>query len=126
MVKRNGGAWTEARFHSFVVSALRGALRRWPPKYKVLKNAATERLINPKSGKLAMHYRCADCGNHFPAKEVQVDHIKPVVDPKKGFINWDIFIERLYCEIKNLQVLCKPCHKTKSAKERVKRGTKKI
>lgn len=120
--KRNGGRWTEARFKSFVTSALRSAFRRWPPKSDVLKKAATEKRINPKSGKLAMHYTCAICSNDFPSKEMQIDHKKPVVDLKKGFVDWDTFIERLYCEAHNLQCVCKPCHKKKSASERKTRA----
>jgi len=117
---RNSGRWTEARYTQFVRSALRAAFRKWPPKFEQLKAAATERRINPLSGKLAMHYICASCTKEFPMKGVQVDHIKPVVP--KNFTNWDDFIERLYCEKRGLQVLCKGCHKEKSGKERIKRG----
>lgn len=118
---RNSGQWTEARFTQFVRSALRAAFRRWPPKFKVLKNAATERRINPASGKLAMHYTCAQCGKEFPLKQVQVDHKKPVVNPKQGFLGWDEYVARLYCEAKGLQVLCKPDHQVKSQRERAAR-----
>jgi hypothetical protein len=51
----------------------------------------------------------------FPAKEVEVDHM---VGMGKG-LTWDEFINRLFCEATNLQVLCKPCHKEKSAKEKI-------
>jgi 5-methylcytosine-specific restriction endonuclease McrA len=69
-----------------------------------------------------MHYRCAVCSLDFPAKDVQVDHIKPIVSVSAGFKTWDDFIDKLFCEAKNLQVLCKPCHKVKTGKERKKRG----
>lgn len=49
---------------------------------------------------------------------MQVDHIKPVVDPKKGFTTWDEFIDRLFCERKNLQAICLECHKVKTAEEK--------
>lgn len=117
---RNSGRWTEARYTQFVRSALRAAFRKWPPKFETLKAAATERRINPSSGKLAMHYTCACCTKEFPLKGVQVDHIKPVVP--RNFTNWDDFIKRLYCEKRGLQVLCKGCHKEKSSRERTKRG----
>ena len=117
MRKFNGGLWTESRYRSFITSTLRAGSRRWPPKYQCLNEAKTEKKINPKSGRLAQHYACAECGNDFPAKDVQVDHIKPVVDPKKGFISWDVFIDRLFCEQKNFQVLCKEDHKKKTKKE---------
>jgi 5-methylcytosine-specific restriction endonuclease McrA len=122
--ERNGGEWTEARFRSFVTSALRAASRRWPPKYKALKEAFVGRKVNAKTGKLAMHYKCAECKQLFVATDVQVDHIKPVVDPKKGFTTWDNFIERMFCEMKNLQVLCKPCHKIKTDQEKLERKRK--
>lgn len=122
--KRNGGEWTDARFRSFVTSALRAASRRWPPKFKALKEAFVGRKTNKKTGKLAMHYKCATCKKHFVAADVQVDHVLPVVDPKVGFIGWDSFIDRIFCEIENLQVLCKPCHKVKTEEEKAERKKK--
>jgi 5-methylcytosine-specific restriction endonuclease McrA len=118
---RNGGEWTEARFRSFITSALRAASRRWPPKYKALKEAFVGKKVNSKTGKMAMHYKCAECKKHFVAVDVQVDHIDPVVDPKKGFISWDVFIDRMFVEIEKLQVLCKPCHKIKTDEEKQQR-----
>ena len=111
---RNAGRWTEARYRSFVTSALRSAFRRWPPKFDVLKAAFVDRRINQKSGRLASHYRCAACEGDFPQSNVQVDHVKPISD----WSDWGEAIERLFCEADNLQVLCKPCHKKKSASER--------
>lgn len=122
--KRNSGEWTEARFKSFVISALRAASRRWPPKYKALKEAFAGRKVNAKTGKLAMHYTCAKCKKLFVAADVQVDHIEPVVDPKKGFVSWDSFIERMFCEMENLQVLCKADHKVKTDQEKRERKNK--
>ena len=110
---RNGGLWTEARFNSFVTSALRGAFRRWQPKYTCLKQSFAESRINKKSGRMAKHYLCTTCGNSFHQKEVQVDHIVPI---GKG-LSWNRFIEALFCEAENLQVLCKVCHKEKTKNE---------
>ena len=116
---RNGGKWTEARYRSFVTSTLRAGSRKWPPKYETLNAAKTEKKINKATGRLAQHYLCAMCEQQYTQKDVQVDHIKPVVDPKKGFVSWDTYIDRMFCEGKNLQVLCKVCHveKTKLEKE---------
>lgn len=82
----------------------------------MLKEAATERRTNPASGKLAMHYVCANCRKEFPLKQVQVDHKEPI----GTLTTWDRFIARLYCEAKKLQVLCKPCHAVKTKLEREK------
>jgi hypothetical protein len=46
------------------------------------------------------------------------------VDPKKGFVGWDVYIDRMFCEIENLQVLCKPCHKIKTDQEKLERKRK--
>lgn len=118
---RNSGRWTEARFTQFIRSAIRAAFRRWPPKFDVLRNAFTEARLNPLSGRMAKHYRCAECDKDFPMKGVQVDHKHPVVHPKRGFEGWDTYIQRMYCEAKGLQVLCKVCHALKSKRERALR-----
>ena len=111
--------WTDGRLKSFITSGLRSMFRRWPPKFDTLKEAKAGKQINTVSGRLAEHYQCSNCKEFFPAKQVQVDHIDPVVDPVKGFIDWNTFIDRLLCPKENLQVLCKPCHliKTKIEKD---------
>lgn len=115
---RNGGKWTEARFNSFVKSALRAASRRWPPKYETLNEACTGQKINRKTGRLAKHYKCNSCKEEFPAKDVQVDHINPIINPEIGFTSWDDVINSMFCEADNLQVLCTTCHKAKTALEK--------
>lgn len=112
--------WSEGRIKSFVVSVLRAGARRWPPKYETLADACIGQKINAKSGRLAKHYLCNSCKKEFPAKDVEVDHISPVVHTVDGFLDWNEFIKRLYCDKDNLQVLCKPCHKKKTKEERKK------
>ena len=125
MIKKGKAEWSSGRLKSFITTTLRGGMRRYPPKWEVLKEASVGKKINEKTGRLAEHYKCAKCKEVFPAKEVQVDHKKPAVDPKIGFVDWNTFIERLFCGKKNLQVLCLSCHKTKTGKEKlIKRKTK--
>lgn len=112
--------WTPARHKAFIISVLRSGTRRYPPKYECLNAAKTEKKKNKKTGRLAQHYLCAMCKEEFPLTQVEVDHIKPVVDPIKGFKDWNTYIKRLYCKIENFQVLCVPCHKEKSLTERTK------
>jgi hypothetical protein len=125
MVRRTSGdkkkEWTEARWHAFIVSILRGGTQRYPPKYETLSEAKTEKKINPKTGRIAQHYVCAACGADFPAKEVQVDHILPVVDPQQGFTTWDSYISRLFCGKENFQVLCRADHELKTKQEKTQR-----
>jgi 5-methylcytosine-specific restriction endonuclease McrA len=103
---------------AFVLNALRRASYRYPPRYETMKEARIER----------GWYQCAKCLKPARRKEVQIDHIKPVLDPATGFVDYNTYIERLFCEKSNLQLLCKPCHKEKSTAEnrnRRKKRTKK-
>lgn len=112
--------WTEGRKRAFITSVLRTGSRKWPPKYLTLAEAKTEKKVNKKTGRMAQHYLCNSCNEEFTQKDVEVDHISPVVDPKVGFISWDEYIKRLFCEASNLQVLCKGCHKKKTLQEKKK------
>ena len=110
----NGGTWTRGRFNSFVTSILRSGSRRWGPKYECLNAAKTEKKVNVSTGRVAQHFLCNECGHDFPQKQIEVDHKIPIGTEK----TWDEFIDRLFCERDNLQVLCRECHKQKSLKER--------
>lgn len=112
-----GGRWTEARFNSFIKSALRGASRKWAPIQDALKDARVER----------GYYKCNGCKKKVTAtvkegrkrvKNVHVDHINPIIDPNVGFTTWDDCIDRMFCEQENLQVLCRKCHDIKCAEEK--------
>ncbi len=114
---RCSGQWTEARYNSFITSLLRQGTRRWGPLQEVKKEANVTRGV----------YECAECKSHVPPtvrsgrKRVQnifVDHIVPIVDPHIGFTNWDDYINRIFCEKDNLQLLCGECHDKKSVEER--------
>ena len=119
--KYTDGEWTEARFRAFIISALRAHMKRFPPKWKALKAAMVGKRINKRTGRQAEQYLCASCGDFFVARDVQVDHIDPVVSPEEGFQDWWTYFNRLYCEADNLQVLCKQCHKDKTNAERKER-----
>lgn len=119
----NGGTWTEARKRSFIMSALRRA--QWPVKYQAIKNAYIDDGINPKTGRRCKLHECEECGDCFPAKDMQADHINSVI-PLTGFDSWDKVIERMFCEIEGYQALCKDCHKIKTKEEnKIRRENKK-
>lgn len=113
--------WSNAKFKSWIISLLRRGTMRWPPRNECLSNAKTKKKKNKKTNRLAQHYRCNSCRKDYPLSEVVVDHIDPVVDVKKGFVNFDVYIERMYCAVEGLQVLCSNCHKLKCEKERKER-----
>lgn len=56
----------------------------------------------------------------------EMDHINPVSEPKKGFVSWDEYLDRLFCAPEDLKVLCPKCHQEKTnedTKKRVKSGS---
>lgn len=119
----NNGEWTQARFNSFIKSALRKASIKWPPRFQVLKDAFVGKMLNKDSGRMAAHYKCARCNNFFPQKKVEVNHKTPVI-PLDGFDSWDQTIDRIYCEKEGLEVVCKPCHKQITSEENEQRKRK--
>lgn len=93
---------TEAAFVSFIKSALRSKSRFWLPSGEVKKEAKRGYGL----------YECAQCHQIVRAKDTVIDHIEPVVDPYQNptDFDWNLFVERLFCEKQGLQLLCKSCH----------------
>ena len=115
---RCAGQWTEARYTTFVKNLIRSGSRKWAPTQLCIKNARVSRGI----------YLCACCKEHVTAsvvcpdkgkrvKNIIVDHIAPVIDPAVGFTTWDSFISGIFCELDNLQLICRACHLVKTAEE---------
>jgi hypothetical protein len=103
MVKKKKGP----NRNTFAKGALRRASLMWGPISECRRLARRER------GK----YECAMCHELFGPKEVQVDHIDPVIDIIKGWESWDTYIARLFCDLDGLACLCKTCHESKTAAE---------
>lgn len=118
---RNTDQWTEARFRSFITSAIRNASTRWGPKYLCIKRAFVSHGKNPKTGRMCKLHKCAMCDELFPQSDMRADHINPVVDPTIGFVDWDTYIDRMFVEVEGFQALCQTCHHRKSQAERMQR-----
>ena len=123
---RNGGKWTEARFKSFIINALRGATRKWGPMYQVRKKARIEHGLYWCAGyKRKKHKVQATLpppkGKKNRINNSVIDHINPVVDPETGFIDWNTLVSRMFVEEDGLQLLCHDCHLRKTKDERKKR-----
>lgn len=109
---RAGGTWTEARFFQFIRTSLRQASIRWPAKAQA-KNKARRKYDGPNR-RQKWEYQCAQCGDWFMGKDVELDHIVPV-GTLKTFADLPGFAERLFCEEDGYQVLCKErCHARKT------------
>lgn len=114
---RNAGTMTESAFWSFIRSALRQKSRWWKPITECKMKA--RRAYKGPLKRQKFEYQCNSCKQWFPEKKINVDHIIGA-----GSLNCatDLpgFVERLFCEQDNLQVLCTECHdkKTKLEKEK--------
>lgn len=95
---------------AWIIGALRKASYRYPPRYKA-KNAS-------KIGR--NQYTCSTCHGVFGTREVQLDHLVPVVGPD-GFVDWNSYIERMFCDEEGFAVVCKPCHQIKTQAENKER-----
>ncbi len=125
--------WTQAKFFGFLRSGLREKFNRWPPKYEVIKEAAETVLAKDEHGNRVVYktgkkagdfktikmYKCAECKQLFKQKEVQVDHIMPA-GTLKSFEDLGKFAENLFVGTGQLQVMCKPCHESKTQQEKRK------
>jgi 5-methylcytosine-specific restriction endonuclease McrA len=112
---RNAGTLTESAFWSFIRSGLRQKSRFWKPITQC--KMANRRTYKGPLKRQKFEYQCKECSQWFPDKKINVDHIKPA-----GSLNCanDLpgFVERLFCEIDNLQILCEKCHNLKTQKEK--------
>lgn len=91
-------------------------------RYSTQFKQARENAVHPtiKGIRGGKRYQCAICKCANTNTEIQVDHIKPVIPigTKQKDLSLDEYANRLYCNVSNLQVVCKDCHKTKSKNER--------
>jgi hypothetical protein len=70
-------------------------------------------------------YQCQGCKAIVGASDIRIDHCSPVVDPKTGFVDWNTYLDRLFCDGSNLQCLCKDkCHREKTRLEGIERAKK--
>ena len=101
--------------------SLRKASYRWPPRNAALRAAAVtvgkNSAILKKFPRCRNFYTCAGCKEVLPRKGVSIDHIDPVVDPKKGWQGFDQYINRMFCNAAGFQILCKVCHDAKTKTE---------
>ena len=105
------------------VGLLKGALRRIFSRSLLRKQAIANYIIkpftHPEHTRVTKWAYCGSCGIILPAYKVQVDHINPVVPIGTSVhsMTIDDLISRIWCDISNLDVLCKPCHQDKSKAE---------
>lgn len=96
----------ERKIKAFIVSKMRLAWRYYSSKRKECLKAE----------------RCAKCKSRFSIKnKASADHIVEVVDPWKGFEDWNTYYDRMFNG--DLQALCSKCHDIKTQYARLVRRT---
>jgi 5-methylcytosine-specific restriction endonuclease McrA len=108
---------TESAFWSFIRSTLRQKSRWWKPITQCKLESR-----RPYKGPLKrqkFEYQCNSCKQWFPEKKINVDHIIGAGSLNCG-ADLPGFVERLFCEQDNLQVLCTDCHDHKTQLEKQK------
>jgi 5-methylcytosine-specific restriction endonuclease McrA len=114
---RNAGTMSESAFWTFIRSALRQKSRWWKPITEC--KMKSRRAYKGPNKRQKFEYQCNTCKKWFPEKQINVDHIVGA-----GSLNCSAdlagFVDRLFCEQDNLQVLCEVCHNHKTQLEKQK------
>ena len=108
----NNGKWSQGRFEGWLRSHLRKISQKWPPIYETRTNARVDRGIYLCAGYKRKPHEVK--GTLNKRNNIFVDHIIPIGSIK----SWDTFINSLFSEHDNLQLLCKVCHDKKTKEEK--------
>lgn len=114
---------TKAKFMAWVRGGIRAGLwKKHPVKLEFLKHSTyLVQNTNPRSMKrfpMVKMVKCAICQNEFKTSEVEVDHMNGN-SSLRSMEDVQQFIESMIMVTAgDLQILCKPCHKTKSYAEK--------
>lgn len=100
---------------------IRSAARKiwmWSPMRK-------EAIANARLPGRPYRVGCAICGmamrESVKPPLFAVDHIVPASEPSALIHNWNNFFDRLFVPASENQVLCHPCHNSKTARENASR-----
>ncbi len=117
---------------SYLIRAIRDSFKRSRLYKQVKKLARVEKPKLKKDGTPAkrpeVFYRCKMCSKLHKDKDVHVDHRDPVTSlyTSTNDLTIEGYISRVYCNLHNLQVLCKPCHAEKTKTEnKIRKSIKK-
>lgn len=135
MIKNTNNSNITPKQKTKIIGAIRRVFRQTEIMQLALNKARVElppkTLKNGSLGKKnQVKFKCAHCSDLFSKKNVQVDHIDPVIPVflEQNDLTISEIAERIWCDISNLQVLCstkikdlpkgqKSCHAVKSGLE---------
>ena len=100
----------DSKFWSSIRSALRRKSMFWPPIQACKRNA--RRAYTGPNKRQKWEHQCASCSGWFKGSEVEVDHVIPAGSLTKSE-DLPGFVDRLFCDVSGLRLLCKACHRAK-------------
>lgn len=105
-------AWSEAKYRSFIRSALRQASIKWPPTQLAWKLVQRPSQLNDK--RIKYEYQCDECKGWFKRSECENNHLVPTGVMMEGMDHRTIgdWVDRLLAPVRHYQILCKSCHQT--------------
>lgn len=117
-MKRQRKNLSSAELAKWLRPKLRRITRMWPARNAARLAARVERTLNPATGRMSWHSKCAACGRVVPDGDIQMDHIIPV-----GNMEADLgaAVERMFPPLDGWQALCEVCHAAKTKQEREQR-----
>lgn len=115
--------WTEARFWSFIRSALRRTMSRWPPKIEAKKKARRAHTGDNKRQK--WEYQCDSCKGWFMDKETEMDHLVEC-GSLRCYEDLHGFVERLFVGEHGWRCVCKKCHREITRQQREAKKNEKV
>jgi hypothetical protein len=109
---------------TWLIPKLRKISIYWRGKNEAFNDAKVRLTVGKfKNGKPKERvlYECAHCAKeglegYYERHEVQADHINPVVSVE-GFVDWNTYIESLFCSRDGYQILCEYHHDLKTFRE---------
>lgn len=108
-----------AKERNLLKGAIRRIFSRSDLRRSVIENAIVSGYSDPKRKAVKFWVKCENCGKMEAKSNMEVDHIEPVVpvDSTLEDMSWTEVVERQWCDVKNLQPVCKPCHRKKTGEE---------
>src|ERR1017187_6080148 len=110
--------------YGLIKGALRRVFGRSDLRRSVIEAAIIKGYKDPKRKAVKFWVKCTDCGQMEAKSNMQVDHHEPVIPVNSSFeeMTLDEVVNRMWCDVKNLAIICKPCHIIKSRAETKERA----
>lgn len=108
---------------NLIKGALRRVFSRSELRRQALDAAVVKEYSDPSRKRVTRWGKCANCQKLEPAYLLQIDHKEPLIPINSSLeeMSWDQVIDGLWCDERNLEALCKPCHESKSKTENKER-----